>query len=260
MCLVSVNQSQPVPVGISVSDQLNNLNLSTQASRGKKARKITDYVWPNPLEFLDSRHTIDIGNGNKIYTAGPTKKLTLGEVTIEQYGYAGIEILNDMLRNSEIASSDITHYLVYVQSVFRLASNIIWPSVLLYDMEYRDHQARDNFQWGSFIPNLREFHLVQKPDSVTAKAIGRNSNSFKESTSNSGNHNNGKKGKGPFLPDGRTICRRFNTGECYRQDCKLAHHCAICYGKTHNASQHSASYQYRQSARASNQQSQLSES
>ena len=49
-------------------------------------------------------------------------------------------------------------------------------------------------------------------------------------------------------------------GECYRHDCKLAHHCAICYGKTHSASQHSASYQNRQSAGASNQASQLSES
>ncbi|CAG2240427.1 unnamed protein product [Mytilus edulis] len=100
-----------------------------------------------------------------------------------------------------------------------------------------------------------------KPDSATAKAIqeiqnvSRSANNANYKDQNSGFNSYNKKGKGPFLPDGRTICRRFNTGDCYRKDCKLAHHYAICYAKNHNASQHSTSFQYRQSNSVSTQQS-----
>ncbi|CAC5405602.1 unnamed protein product [Mytilus coruscus] len=84
-------------------------------------------------------------------------------------------------------------------------------------MEYRDRQALEKFKWGTYISNLREFHLVQKPDSATAKAIqeiqnvSRSTNNAKYKDQNSGFNSYNKKGKGPFLPDGRTICRRFNT-------------------------------------------------
>ncbi|CAC5385457.1 unnamed protein product [Mytilus coruscus] len=104
-----------------------------------------------------------------------------------------------------------------------------------------------------------------KPDSATAKAIqeiqnvSRGTNNANYKDQNSGFNSYNKKGKGPFLPDGRTICRRFNTGDCYRKDCKLAHHCAICYAKNHNASQHSTSFQFRQANSVSTQQPSQSE-
>jgi hypothetical protein len=34
--------------------------------------------------------------------------------------------------------------------------------------------------------------------------------------------------KGPFLPDGREICRKFNSGSCEFQRCRMVHNCAIC--------------------------------
>ncbi|CAG2249940.1 unnamed protein product [Mytilus edulis] len=92
-------------------------------------------------------------------------------------------------------------------------ANNVWASVLLYDMEYRDRQALEKFIWGTYISNLREFHLVQKPDSATAKAIqeiqnvSRSANNANYKDQNSGFNSYNKKGKGPFLPDGRTILR-----------------------------------------------------
>ncbi|CAG2246868.1 unnamed protein product [Mytilus edulis] len=244
-----------------VQEHINQLQLQNSGVRGKKARKITDFVWPNPLDFLESRHVIDIDNGNQIRTDGLTKKLTLGQVSIEQYGYASIEIMNDMLRSGDLLHGELPDYLCYIQSIFRLAANNVWASVLLYDMEYRDRQALEKFKWGTYISNLREFHLVQKPDSATAKAIqeiqnvSRSANNANYKDQNSGFNSYNKKGKGPFLPDGRTICSRFNTGDCYRKDCKLAHHCAICYAKNYNAYQYSTSFQFRQSNSVSTQQS-----
>ncbi|CAC5398563.1 unnamed protein product [Mytilus coruscus] len=145
--------------------------------------------------------------------------------------------MSDMLRSGDLVNGELPDYLCYIQSIFRLAANNVWASVLLYDMEYRDRQALEKFKWGTYISNLREFPLVQKPDSATAKAIqeiqnvSRSANNAIYKDQNSGFNSYNKKGKRPFLPDGRTICRRFNTGDCNRKDCTLAHHCAICYAK-----------------------------
>ena len=127
-----------------------------------------------------------------------------------------------------------------------------------HDMEYRDRQAPEIFKWGTYISNLREVNLVQKPYSASAKAIQkiqnvpRSANNANYKDQNPGFNSYNKKWKGPFLPDGRV---RFNTSDCYRKDCKLAHHYAICYAKNHNASQHSTSFQYRQANSVSTQQS-----
>lgn len=36
-----------------------------------------------------------------------------------------------------------------------------------------------------------------------------------------------KRRRGPFLPNGREACRRFNQGNCVRPDCGLTHNCYI---------------------------------
>lgn len=65
------------------------------------------------------------------------------------------------------------NYLCNIQSIFWLAANNVWASVLLDDIEYRDRQALEKFKWGIYISYLSEFHLVQKPDSTTANAFTR---------------------------------------------------------------------------------------
>jgi hypothetical protein len=46
--------------------------------------------------------------------------------------------------------------------------------------------------------------------------------------------------KSPFLPDGREICRKFNSGSCEFQRCRMVHNCAICFSRDHKAVEHNA--------------------
>ncbi|VDI60147.1 Hypothetical predicted protein [Mytilus galloprovincialis] len=96
--------------------------------------------------------------------------------------------------------------------VKKATANNVCASVLFYDMEYRDRQAPEIFKWGTYISNLRKFNLVQKPYSASAKAIQkiqnvpRSANNANYKDQNPGFNSYNKKWKGPFLPDGRTIC------------------------------------------------------
>lgn len=67
------------------------------------------------------------------------KKLSLGDVTIEQWGYASLQILFEMINDGTCTLKQSLDYVRYTQSVFRLAANYMWPSVLLYDREYREN-------------------------------------------------------------------------------------------------------------------------
>jgi hypothetical protein len=116
--------------------------------------------------------------------------------------------------------------------IFRLASKCVWYSVLLYDKEYRDMQADEKFECGTYRQDLRDFQLVSKRDNPTARAINEASGATKARGKLSVNND---RRRGPFLPDGWEICRSFNSNSCYRQDCKMMHHCAICMSSTHSA-------------------------
>jgi hypothetical protein len=56
-----------------------------------------------------------------------------------------------------------------------------WYSVLLYDKEYRDMQADEKFEWGTYRQDLRDFQLVSKRDNPTARAINEASGAFQAS-------------------------------------------------------------------------------
>ena len=45
-----------------------------------------------------------------------------------------------------------------------------------------------------------------------------------------------RRGRGPFLPDGREIYRRFNSEQCVRSDCRMSHNCYICCATNHPTS------------------------
>ena len=71
------------------------------------------------------------------------KKTPLSQVTIEQWGYASLNIMKELLRSGELADHDMMGYIDYTRCIFRLASNHIWHGVL-YDMH-----ATDGFKWRS---------------------------------------------------------------------------------------------------------------
>lgn len=209
------------------------------SNASKKARKIQDYVWTGARDLLDESKTIDMGNGVKLNVG--EKKLSLGDVTIEQWGYASLQILFEMINDGTCTLKQSLDYVRYTQSVFRLAANYMWPSVLLYDREYRENQLKYSYTWNTPCAQLREFNLIPKRDNATTQFISHMGKAQVEkpvhqptvipSTTN-------KRGRGPFLPNGREICRRFNQDNCVRPDCRLAHNCYICYGTNHPATKH----------------------
>ncbi|CAC5379323.1 unnamed protein product [Mytilus coruscus] len=113
--------------------------------------------------------------------------------------------------------------------IFCLASKYVWYSVLLFDKEYKDKQAEEKFEWGTYRQDLRDFQLVSKRENPTTRAMN-------EATKPSGKQpaNNDRR-RGPFLPDGREIGRSFNNNSCYRQYCRMIHNCAICMSSSHFA-------------------------
>lgn len=156
------------------------------------------------------------------------------DVTIEQWSYASLQILFEMIPDGTCSLKQSLDYVRYTQSVFRLATKYMWQSVLLYDREYRENQLKYSYPWNTPCAQLREFNLIPKRDNSTTQIVSHMGKVQVEKpvhqpTSSTPN----KRGGGPFLPNGREICRRFHQDNCVRPDCRLAHNCNICYGTNH---------------------------
>ena len=227
---------------------VNPTSSSGQIPQGQgtlpKFKKINEHVWKGLNE--DEGQCVDVGNGVKINIG--ERKLALREVTVEMWGYASLQILLELIKDKKLDPPGVQNYIKYTQSIFRLAANNMWHSVLLYDREYRELQSRDEFVWNTACPSLREFNLIPKRENATAKAL----NSMMATSSGGKTELNPMNGfgpgqakrpdraRGPFLPppDGREICRRFNNDACRLPNCRMAHNCYICYGTNHPAIRH----------------------
>jgi hypothetical protein len=141
-----------------------------------------------------------------------------------------MHIMQELLKQKNLVN--VNAYLNYTADIFRLASKYVWYSVLLYNKEYRDMQADEKFDWGTYRQDLRDFQLVSKHDNPTARAINKASGATKACGKLSVNND---RRRGLFLPDGWEICKSFNNNSCYRQDCKMMHHYAICMSSIHSA-------------------------
>ena len=183
--------------------------------------QIVDFLWPEPIPQFQ---TITLA-GDMEFRVG--KKKTLDKISIEEWGYANIRILQEMLKRN--TAFNVNTYLNYTADIFRLASKYVWYSVLLYDKEYRDMQAEEKFTWGTYRQDLRDFQLVSKRENPLTRAMNDDTKPHGKQSANNDRR------RGPFLPDGREICRNFNNNSCYRQDCRMMHHCAICMSSSHSA-------------------------
>lgn len=156
------------------------------------------------------------------------KTRTSENVTLEQWGFANIQIMNALTKSGNLPNS--APYLQYTADIFRLASKYVWFSVLLYDKQYREQQARENFECGTYRQDLREFNLVHKSYKATSRA-------FQEAGIQTPFHNSApdRRLKGPFLPNEKEICRSFNSNMCTRPTCRMAYNCAICLSCVYSA-------------------------
>ena len=103
-------------------------------------------------------------------------------------------------------------------------------------------QVKEGFKWGEPQKDLRDFHLVPKNNSLTMRTL--NSMGKSPTPTGSAKEHLGLKPqtrkRGPFMPDGCEICRKFNSGACDYQKCRMSHNCAICYSRDHKAIDHNA--------------------
>ena len=130
---------------------------------------------------------------------------------------------------------NIDGYLNYTADIYRLAARNVWYSVLLYDKEYRQKQTDESFEWGTYRQDLRDFQLVSKRENPTMRAFSEASVGVSKGRGRNSRSTTEERRKGPFLPDGREICRSFNYNSCFRTDCKMMHNCAICFSSAHSA-------------------------
>ncbi|VDI12338.1 Hypothetical predicted protein [Mytilus galloprovincialis] len=202
------------------------INFS-QPNKEQSALQILSFIWPEPVEQFQ---TFTLG-GEVEFRVG--KKKTLDKVTIEEWGYANIRIMQELLKQKRL--SNIQGYLNYTADIYRLAARNVWYSVLLYDKEYRQKQADELFEWGIYRQDLRDFQLVSKRDNPTFRAFSEASVGASKGRGRNSRPGIDERRKGPFLPDGREICRNFNSNSCFRSDCRMMHSCAICFSNAHSA-------------------------
>ena len=85
-----------------------------QSNTDEKALQILSFIWPEPVEQFQS---FTIG-GEVEFRVG--KQKTLDKVTIEEWGYANIKILQELIKQKRL--NNINSYLNYTADIYRLAA------------------------------------------------------------------------------------------------------------------------------------------
>jgi hypothetical protein len=115
----------------------------------------------------------------------------------------------------EKAGIPIEPYYLYLERVAQLAQVFTWPSVLLFDREFRKGVEEASLRWedeSSYLMSL----LLRPLPSQPARAGQRKR----------------------FDPVSRKeVCIRWQRGQCTTEACKYAHVCMICFGD-HQDKQH----------------------
>ena len=142
------------------------------------------------------------------------RKKALDKVSPHQWGAANLRIMFELHRTGQLVGAALWDYLAYTVKVHDLAATYTWPSLLLYDREYRKAQAREGFRWGSDTPHVDRLYLRYR-EPVVGQA--------------------GKKGQGaPKTPNKADICRLYQKDNCpFGAECRFRHVCSApsCNGR-----------------------------
>ena len=156
------------------------------------------------------------GTQQVVVKTGP-RRPKLETVTLAQWSVANLAILYRLVEGSKLHAGNILDYLSYTTKVCQLLQRYTLVSVLLYDREYRQLQARHGFRWGTDVPHFHTIHLQPRvvrqihPDPVRV---------------NKGNQKNSTPVSSMTL-DGKVICKLYNSKSgCHYKKCKFAHQCS----------------------------------
>ena len=113
---------------------------------------------------------------------------------------------------------DAASYLRYTQMIGELAVRFTWASVVIFDDEYRQRQARTGFDLGTEALHLSTVLLRERPTAATAEK--------KKTVPQKGRASG-------------TVCIQFNRGHCnYGAQCNFEHTCMVCGSKLHGKADH----------------------
>lgn len=224
---LSLNQSSTANT-ISQSWRDPQIFLETAAS-GKSVPThydITDFIC-NTIE----EEIVVGGNGSQqvVVKSGP-RKPKLENVTLSQWSVANLAILYRLVAESKLHAGNILDYLSYTTKICQLVQRYTLVSVLMYDREYRQLQARHSFRWGTDVPHFHTIHLQPRVSRPAPQMGGKTAMGTHKSATPAA----------PLTLDGKIICKLFNTrAGCPYKECRYVHQCshAGCH-QYHSAQTH----------------------
>ena len=175
------------------------------------------------------------GNGvhQVVLKSGP-RRPKLENVTLAQWSVANLAILYKLVAESKLHAGNILDYLSYTTKICQLVQRFTLISVLLYDREYRQLQARHGFRWGTDVPHFHSIHL--QPRLVRQSPVAQQKGVTGTQKNTAGPAHN-------LTLDGKVICKLFNSKSgCHYKECKFVHKCSHsgCHqyhsAQTHNQS------------------------
>ncbi len=105
----------------------------------------------------------EIGGGDgqtKILLRRGPQRVKLEKVTANQWNCANMMIMDKLNRDGKLGPQGLREYMNYTFIINELAGRYQWQSVLSYDREYRQLQARESFPWGSQVDHLSRILLL----------------------------------------------------------------------------------------------------
>jgi hypothetical protein len=176
------------------------------------------------VDFVPTSQTVE---EEVTLAGGVTLKLNskpkLEKVTPAAWITANARILQQLMNEDQ--DTDVNAYLAYTEMVGELAARYTWASVMVFDDEYRQRQARLGFQWGTEAPHLSTVVLRERQQ---------------QQPMTQHQHKAGRRPPRTVGPPGRELCRQFNSGACgYGSSCQFQHACHTC-GGDHPGRDHAA--------------------
>ena len=187
------------------------------ASSGKSASsyyEITDFVSNNVEEEI-----IVGSNGSQqiVVKSGP-KKPKLEQISLSQWSVANLAILYKLVEEGKINSANILDYLSYTTKICQLVQRYSLASILHYDKEYRQMQAKHNFRWGTDIPHFQTVHLIPRAPRPATTLGPKQGGTHALKPTNL---------QSPLTVDGKIICKLYNSrAGCHYKECRYDHSCS----------------------------------
>ena len=208
---------------------LQDPELFLHLAAGKGDTTYLDIVDFVPGDILkNSEHVLSVSDDLELIArSGSTRQNKLLSVTPTQWSAANSAIMARLINDGLLGPRGVQQYLNYSYKIGDLGRSYTWSSILLYDREYRQLQARLNFDWGSDISHLRATTLIPKQQQSHVQ------------TNKRGFGRQGQASVGRSTAGQLILCRDFNKGSCFRSPCRFLHRCSVsnCFG-THSAAQH----------------------